>query len=154
MTLLSHSPFVSAEPVADVTRTGPLADVVGADLEVPLVTGGSARYVNLDYAASAPALRAVADQVTELLPLYSSVHRGAGYASAVCTSAYEAARATLAGFTGARGDDVVIFTRNTTDALNLLASAVPGPSFYCNFALPICPGNSRGSCQSARPAPL
>ena len=81
MTLLSHSPFFSAEPVADVTRTSPLADVVGADLEVPLVTGGSARYVNLDYAASAPALRAVADQVTELLPLYSSVHRGAGYAS-------------------------------------------------------------------------
>jgi selenocysteine lyase/cysteine desulfurase len=126
MTLLSQSPFVSAEPVTDVTRTRPLADVVGADLDVPLVTGGSARYANLDYAASAPALRAVADQVTELLPLYSSVHRGAGYASAVCTSAYEAARATLAAFTGARGDDVVIFTRNTTDALNLLATAVPG----------------------------
>ncbi|HEX4289833.1 MAG TPA: aminotransferase class V-fold PLP-dependent enzyme [Trebonia sp.] len=127
MTLLSQSPSVSADPLTDVTGTGPLADVVGADLQVPFVTGGSARYVNLDYAASAPALRAVADQVTELLPLYSSVHRGAGYASAVCTSAYEAARATLAGFTGARGDDVVIFTRNTTDALNLLATAVPGP---------------------------
>jgi hypothetical protein len=37
MTLLSHSPFVSAEPVTDVTRTGPLADVVGADLEVPFL---------------------------------------------------------------------------------------------------------------------
>jgi len=117
MTLLSSS------PVTD----WPLADVVGGDLTVPLVTGGTARYVNLDYAASAPALRAVADQVTELLPLYSSVHRGAGYASAVCTSAYEAARATLASFAGARADDVVIFTRNTTDALNLLATAVPGP---------------------------
>jgi selenocysteine lyase/cysteine desulfurase len=126
MTLLSQSPSVSAEPFADVAWHGPLADVVGAGLDVPLVTGGSARYVNLDYAASTPALRAVADQVTELLPLYSSVHRGAGYASAVCTSAYEAARATLAAFTGARGDDVVIFTRNTTDALNLLATAVPG----------------------------
>ncbi len=123
MTLLSESPLVFAEPFADAAWRGPLADVVGADLDVPLVTGGSARYVNLDYAASAPALRAVADQVTELLPLYSSVHRGAGYASAVCTSAYEAARATLAAFTGARGDDVVIFTRNTTDALNLLATA-------------------------------
>ncbi len=54
------------------------------------------------------------------------MHRGAGYASAVCTSAYEAARASSAGFAGARGDDVVIFTRNTTDALNLLAGAVPG----------------------------
>ena len=97
MTLLSSSPFITTAPGA-----GPLADVVGADLDVPLVTGGSARYANLDYAASTPALRAVADQVTELLPLYSSVHRGAGYASAVCTRAYEAARATLAAFTGAR----------------------------------------------------
>ena len=122
MTLLSESPLVEAV----VSEAGPLADIVGADLEVPLVTGGAVRYVNLDYAASAPALRAVADQVTGLLPLYSSVHRGAGYASAVCTSAYEAARETVASFTGARVGDVVIFTRNTTDALNLLAAAVPG----------------------------
>jgi selenocysteine lyase/cysteine desulfurase len=130
MTLLSSSPFTSP---ADVTGPGPLADVVGAALDVPLVTGGSVRYANLDYAASAPALRVVADQVTELLPLYSSVHRGAGYASAVCTRAYEAARAALAAFTGARGDDVVVFTRNTTDALNLLATAVPGPVVHLDI---------------------
>jgi hypothetical protein len=58
-----------------VAGPGPLADV-GAGLDVPLVTGGFVRYANLDYAASAPALRAVADRVTELLPLYSSLHRG------------------------------------------------------------------------------
>jgi hypothetical protein len=113
MTLLSSSPFTAPTVAAG---PGPPADVVGAGLDVPLVTGGSVRYANLDYAASAPALRAVADRVTELLPLYSSVHRGAGYASAVCASAYESARATLASFTGARPDDVVVFTRNTTDA--------------------------------------
>jgi len=129
MTMLSESPIVS---LADAV-SGPLADVIGADLEVPLVTGGTVRYVNLDYAASAPALRAVADQVAGLLPLYASVHRGAGYASAVCTSAYEAARTTVASFTGARDDDVVIFTRNTTDALNLLASAVPGPVVHLDI---------------------
>ena len=119
---------------------------------MPLVTGGSARYVNLDYAASAPALRAVADQVTELLPLYSSVHRGAGYASAVCTSAYEAARATLAAFTGARGDDVVIFTRNTTDALNLLATAVPGPVVHLDIEhhANLLPWQARGAREPAR----
>jgi selenocysteine lyase/cysteine desulfurase len=136
MTLLSESPCVPADPSADVTcvlRPGPLAEVVGAGLDVPLVTGGSARYVNLDYAASAPALKAVADHVSELLPLYSSVHRGAGYASAVCTSAFEAARATLASFAGARRDDVVIFTRNTTDAINLLATAVPGPVVHLDI---------------------
>lgn len=135
MTLLSESPSVSLaypDSLAEAAP-GPLADVVGAGLEVPLVTGGTVRYANLDYAASAPALRAVSDRVTELLPLYSSVHRGAGYASAVCTSAYEGARETLAAFTGAREDDVVIFTRNTTDALNLLASAVPGPVVHLDI---------------------
>jgi selenocysteine lyase/cysteine desulfurase len=127
MSILAVQPSLAAgDPYPAATaRLSPLAEVIGADLTVPLVHGGATRYINLDYAASAPALRAVADQVAELLPLYSSVHRGAGYASAVCTSAYEAARAEIGGFVGARDDDVVIFTRNTTDALNLLAAAVP-----------------------------
>ncbi len=128
MSILAVQPSLTAPApdAAAATRLSPLVEVVGADVMVPLVPGGTARYVNLDYAASAPALRAVADRVAELLPLYASVHRGAGYASAVCTSAYEAARAEIGGFVGARDDDVVIFTRNTTDALNLLAAAVPG----------------------------
>jgi selenocysteine lyase/cysteine desulfurase len=109
----------------------PLAALVGADIRVPLVTGETVRYANLDLAASAPALQQVAERVAEILPLYSSVHRGAGYASAVCTAAYENARTDIAAFVGAREDDVVIVVRNTTDALNLLATAVPvstGPS--------------------------
>lgn len=109
----------------DLDLSAPLAELIGAQVQVPLVTGGATRYVNLDYAASAPALRAVADRVAQALPLYSSVHRGAGYASGVCTQAYEAARLTVAQFVGARNEDVVLFTRNTTDSLNLLASAVP-----------------------------
>ena len=143
MTLLSESPLTA--PV--VPGPGPLADIVGADLEVPLVAGGAVRYANLDYAASAPALRAVADQVTGLLPLYSSVHRGAGYASAVCTSAYEAARETVAWFTGARAGDVVVFTRNTTDALNLLAAAVPGQVVHLDIEhhANLLPWRARGS---------
>jgi selenocysteine lyase/cysteine desulfurase len=104
-----------------------LPRVVGADLQVPLVTGKRVRYANLDLAASAPALAAVADHVSALLPYYASVHRGAGYASQVCTAVLESARETVAGFVGARADDIVVFTRNTTDALNLLAGAVPGP---------------------------
>ncbi|HEY0951189.1 aminotransferase class V-fold PLP-dependent enzyme [Nocardioides sp.] len=106
--------------------THPLAALVGADQHVPLVTGGTVRYANLDIAASAPALQAVADRVAEFLPYYSSVHRGAGYASAVSTAAYETARRSIGAFVGARADDVVQVVRHTTDALNLLASAVPG----------------------------
>jgi len=108
----------------------PLALVVGAGQCVPVVQGGQVRYVNLDYAASAPALDSVVAQVNQTLPLYASVHRGAGYASLACTAAYEQARAEVAAFLGARPDDVVVFTRNTTDALNMLASAVPGPVIH------------------------
>ena len=104
---------------------GPLLPVVGGNLAAPLVGGRTARAVNLDYAASAPALQAVADHVTEILPYYASVHRGAGYASQVSTALYESARQTVADFVGARPGDLTIFTRNTTDALNLLAGAVP-----------------------------
>ncbi|HET9656180.1 MAG TPA: aminotransferase class V-fold PLP-dependent enzyme [Kineosporiaceae bacterium] len=103
----------------------PLLPVTGADLQVPLVDGGTVRYANLDYAASAPALQAVAGHVSQVLPHYASVHRGAGYASQVSTALYESTRATVAAFVGARPGDVVVITRNTTDALNLLASCIP-----------------------------
>jgi selenocysteine lyase/cysteine desulfurase len=112
-------------PASCTSPVGPLLPVVGGTLQAPLVDGRLVRAVNLDYAASAPALQAVADHVTEVLPYYASVHRGAGYASQVSTSLYESARQTIAAFVGARADDVTIITRNTTDSLNLLAGAVP-----------------------------
>ena len=56
----------------------PLLPVIGGDLQVPLVDGSHTRYVNLDYAASSPALEVVARHVSDVLPLYASVHRGAG----------------------------------------------------------------------------
>ncbi|AEI13236.1 aminotransferase class V-fold PLP-dependent enzyme [Cellulomonas gilvus] len=117
--------------VADATHeraAGPvdaLLPVVGGDTTVPLVDGTQRVYANLDYAASAPALQAVAERVTEVLPLYASVHRGAGYLSQVSTALYEAARQAVARFVDAREDDVAIVTRNTTDSLNLLAGVVP-----------------------------
>ncbi|MEO8221551.1 MAG: aminotransferase class V-fold PLP-dependent enzyme [Specibacter sp.] len=102
----------------------PLLPVVGQDLTAPLIHGGQVRYANLDYAASAPALEEVAAHLNEVLPYYASVHRGAGFASQVSTSVYENARKIVADFVGARPDDTVIFTRHTTDSLNLLAGCV------------------------------
>jgi selenocysteine lyase/cysteine desulfurase len=121
MTAVLPTPLSAARPAPD------LPPLVGAGLAVPLVTGRRVRAANLDLAASAPALCAVADHVARLLPLHASVHRGAGYGSQVCTAVVERARAAVAGFVGARPDDVTVFTRNTTDALNLLAGCVPGP---------------------------
>lgn len=93
---------------------------------IPLVTGETVRYANLDLAASAPPLQSVVDHVAQVLPYYASVHRGAGYSSQVSTAVLERSRDTVGRFLGARPDDVVIVTRNTTDALNLLAASVPG----------------------------
>ena len=108
--------------------------LVGADVEVPLVTGESRRYVNLDYAASAPALQAVHDAVEELLGWYSSVHRGAGFKSRASTAAYEGARESIRRFVNARGDHAVIITRNTTDSINLLAGTLPEGTHGVAFA--------------------
>src|SRR6201986_1188566 len=114
-------------PDADApARTEPLAELADAVTEVPLVDGTSARFVNFDYAASAPPLASVHRTVTRLMSSYASVHRGQSYLSRASTAAYERARELVAQLTGARDDDVVVFTRNTTDALTLLASATPG----------------------------
>src|ERR687892_490011 len=108
--------------------------LVGADTEVPVVTGGTRRYVNLDYAASAPALQVVHDAVEELLGWYSSVHRGAGFKSRASTAAYEGARESIRRFVNGRDDDAVIITRNTTDSINLLAGTLPEGTHVVTFA--------------------
>jgi selenocysteine lyase/cysteine desulfurase len=99
--------------------------VLGRDVTVPLVTGGQVAYAALDYAASAPALQRVWDDVAAYAPYYGSVHRGAGYLSQLSTDLFEQSRATVAGFLGCRPSDEVVFTRSTTDSLNLLAAALP-----------------------------
>ena len=61
------------------------------------------------------------------------MHRGAGFASLVSTEAYTRAREVVRGFVGAREDDLVLFTRNTTDAFNLLAGALPPGTTVLTF---------------------
>ncbi|WP_298443564.1 cysteine desulfurase [uncultured Ferrimonas sp.] len=54
----------------------------------------------------------------------ANVHRGAHRLSARATRAFEGARATLAQFINAPAQHEVIFTRGTTEAMNLLASSL------------------------------
>ena len=65
-------------PCPPAVAAAPLLPLVGADTAVPLVPSGTARYVDLDAAASSRALASVAGRVQEALPLYASVHRGDG----------------------------------------------------------------------------
>ncbi|MEV4000712.1 aminotransferase class V-fold PLP-dependent enzyme [Actinomadura sp. NPDC049753] len=124
-TLLARSPITPAVTRTEGVRVRPIPRVIGADVPVPVRDGRRVPYANFDYAASAPCLEAVHEAVTRALPYYSSVHRGAGYASQVTTSAYEDARETVRSFLGAWRRSAVVFTRNTTDSMNLLAHAVP-----------------------------
>jgi selenocysteine lyase/cysteine desulfurase len=101
--------------------------------EIKLPDGRAVEFANLDYAATAPCLTQVSDAVAELLPWYASVHRGAGALSARCTREYEQARETVADFLNCRPGDQVVFTRNTTDALNLLARALPAGTTVVTF---------------------
>ena len=108
--------------------------IIGQGLTVPLVTGSVRRYANLDHAASAPCLVAVKEAVDALLPWYSSVHRGAGFPSRVATAAYDGARDAVLAFVRARPDDAVVFTKHTTEAINVLASALPDDAGVVVFA--------------------
>ena len=99
--------------------------LVGGDTEVSCVHGGRRRYVNLDYAASTPALPEVWRAVEAFIPWYSSVHRGTGRKSRLATEAFESTRGDVAAFVGARPDDEVVLVRNTTEAINVLTAALP-----------------------------
>lgn len=78
----------------------------------------------LDSAASAQKPRAVLDAVrTYYETSYANPHRGAYALSVAATEQYQASRATVARFVGIADPDCVIFTRGTTEAINLLATA-------------------------------
>ena len=100
--------------------------IVGLELELPLLDGRLARYINLDNAATTPPLREVLDAVLRFLPYYSSVHRGAGVKSRVSTTAYDEAHHTIARFVGANtATNTVIFGKNSTEAINKLSYRYP-----------------------------
>ena len=91
----------------------------------------------LDTAATAQKPQVVIDAVVRALGAdYATVHRGVYARSADMTLAYEAARARVASFIGAKSDEIV-FTRGATEAINLVAYSL------CAGEQPILPKGSR-----------
>jgi cysteine desulfurase / selenocysteine lyase len=77
--------------------------------------------VFLDSGASAQKPRAVIDAMTRCMETaYANVHRGAYRLSELATDAYEASRGAVARFINAPDAREVVFTRNSTEAINLV----------------------------------
>jgi len=80
------------------------------------------KLVYLDNAASAQKPTAVLDRIQHAYTHeYANVHRGLHYLANAATEAYEGAREKVAHFLNAPRKEDVIFTRNATEAINLVA---------------------------------
>ncbi|MBZ9935374.1 cysteine desulfurase [Mesorhizobium sp. BR1-1-16] len=80
--------------------------------------------VYLDNGASAQKPQAMLDAVMKAYTEdYANVHRGLHYLSNVATEAYENARETVRRFLNAGSTDEIIFTRSSTEAINLVADS-------------------------------
>ncbi len=78
--------------------------------------------VYLDNAASAQKPRAVLDRLERAYTgEYANVHRGLHYLANAATEAYEGAREKVRGFLNAEKPQEIVFTRNATEAINLVA---------------------------------
>jgi cysteine desulfurase/selenocysteine lyase len=78
--------------------------------------------VYLDNAASAQKPQAVLDRLTRAYTTeYANVHRGLHYLANEATEAYEGARETARAFINAERKEEIVFTRNATEAINLVA---------------------------------
>src|ERR1700704_5440080 len=84
--------------------------------------------VYLDNAASAQKPNAVLDRMQKgFTSEYANVHRGLHYLANAATEAYEGGRGKVAAFLNARRSEEIIFTRNATEAINLVASSFVSP---------------------------
>jgi cysteine desulfurase/selenocysteine lyase len=78
--------------------------------------------VYLDNAASTQKPRVVIDAIRTFYETYNSnVHRGVHKLSQEATEAFESSRETMASFLGARSAKEIVFTRGTTESINLVA---------------------------------
>ena len=102
-------------------RPGDTLGVVG-DFPILAPDDSGRRIIYLDSAASSQKPRQVLDAMQDTYEhAYANVHRGVYAIAAEATSRFEAARESIRSFIGARSPREVIFTRGTTEAINLVA---------------------------------
>jgi cysteine desulfurase/selenocysteine lyase len=103
-------------------------DTVSTDFPILVQKINQHRLAYLDNAATTQKPRAVLDAERNYYETSNAnVHRGVHTLSARATQAYQQARATVASFIGATDPGQVIFVRNATEALNLVAQSFVAP---------------------------
>jgi cysteine desulfurase/selenocysteine lyase len=116
----------AARPAAAPARAMPAFDPEKARADFPIFGRHEAEtrrpLIYLDSASSAQKPQAVIDAVAGLYAGgYANIHRGLYELAARADAAFEGARETVRRFLGAPRHDEVVFTRGTTDAINLVA---------------------------------
>jgi len=102
-------------------------DVEAARAEFPILRRriNDRPLVYLDSAASAQKPRAVIEAMARVMDTsYANVHRGLHTLANETTEAYEAAREAVRGLVGAASASEIVFTKGTTEAINLVASSL------------------------------
>ena len=118
---MNHSAPPSAESGLDI-------DKVRLDFPVLKRTVHGKPLVYLDTAASAQRPLAVIDAVADFYRNYNSnIHRGVHTLSQEATEAYEQSRIKIARFINAPTEREVVFTRGTTESINLVAHSFVRP---------------------------
>jgi cysteine desulfurase/selenocysteine lyase len=95
---------------------------IRSDFPILSQTVHGKKLVFLDSAASAQKPRVVIDTMVNAMETqYANVHRGLHYMSERTSDAYEAVRDKVAGLLNAASRDEIVFTRNGTESINLVA---------------------------------
>lgn len=97
------------------------AEVVRKDFPIFETTAHGNPLIYLDSAATSQRPRPVVDRIVQFYETENAnVHRGVYDLSERATAAYEGARELCAGFVGARSSRSIVFTRGTTESINLV----------------------------------
>jgi len=103
-------------------------EAIRADFPILSETVHGKPLTYLDNGASAQKPRQVIDAITRAYEHeYANVHRGLHHLSNIATANFEEARKKVQRFLNARSDEEIIFTRNATEAINLVASSFGRP---------------------------
>ena len=100
-------------------------EAIRADFPILATTVHGKPLTYLDNGASAQKPQAVIDEMVDVMTRrYANVHRGLHHLANAATEAYEGAREIVRRFLGAKSTDEIIFTKSTTEGINLVANSL------------------------------